>query len=220
MGARAAFTLSRMAGDGLRRLRLPRNPPGRWWFAARAALCLATPVAIGSALGNTAAGLTATIGGFTALYGSDRPYVSRAAHLAVVALGFAAAVALGDWAASVPWLGVLVVSVFATVATLLRNALAVGSSGAYMFVPACAAGRPLLLEHATPWHVGALALSGGQVLGGLAYGFGALRGLRRPEKAAVAAAAAAVVRYLDAIGSDDEVAARHAAAQALHRSWV
>lgn len=209
-----------MAGEGLqRRLRLPRNPPGRWWFAARAAVCLATPVAIGSALGNTGAGLTATIGGFTALYGSDRPYVSRAAHLAVVAMGFAAAVALGDWAARVPWLGILVVCVIAMAATLLCNALAVGPPGAYMFVLACAAGTHAAAEHVTPWRVGTLVLAGG-MLAWVAHMAGAVRGLRRPERAAVAAAAAAVVRYFDTIGTPDESAARHAAAQALHRAWV
>jgi uncharacterized membrane protein YccC len=49
---------------------------------------------------------------------------------------------------------------------------------------------------------------------------GALRGVRRPEKAVVSAAAEAVRRYLDAIGTSDEASARHVAAAALHRSWV
>jgi uncharacterized membrane protein YccC len=209
-----------MAGDRLRHvLVVAKNPPGRWWFAARAALCLAAPVAIGWALGDTAAGLTATIGGFTALYGSNRPYVSRAVHLAVVAVGFAAAVALGDWAASVPWLGVLTVSAIAMVATLLCNALATGPPGAYLFVLACAAGTGAATAHVPSWRIGLLVLGGG-ALAWAVHMAGALRGLRRPEKAVVSAAAEDVRRYFDAIGTSDEAPARHVAAQALHRSWV
>ncbi len=209
-----------MAGDELRRrLVVAKNPPGRWWFSARAALCLAAPVAIGWMLGDTAAGLTATIGGFTALYGSNRPYVSRAGHLAVVAVGFACAVALGDWAAAVPWLGVLAVSTIAMVATLLCNALAVGPPGAYMFVLACAAGTGAATAHVPSWRVGVLVLGGG-ALALFVHRAGALRGLRRPEKAVVSAAADAVRRYIATIGTSDEASARHAAAQALHRSWV
>jgi hypothetical protein len=113
-----------MAGHRLRLGVLAKNPPGRAWFSARAAVCLAGPV--GWSCGDTKAGLLATLSGFTALYGSDRPYVSRAGHLAVVALGFAAAIALGDWAAALPWLAVLTVSAVAMVATLLCTALAVG----------------------------------------------------------------------------------------------
>jgi len=209
-----------MAGDRLRRrLVVAKNPPGRWWFSARAALCLAAPVAIGWALGDTTAGLTATIGGFTALYGSNRPYVSRSVHLAVVATGFAAAVALGDWAAGVPWLGVLAVSVIAMVATLLCNALATGPPGAYMFVLACAAGTGAATAHVPSWRIGLLVLGGG-ALAWIVHMAGALRGMRRPEKAVVSAAAEAVRRYVDAIGTPDEASTRHIAAQALHRSWV
>jgi uncharacterized membrane protein YccC len=209
-----------MAGDTLRqRLVGARNPPGRWWFAIRAAFCLAAPVAIGWSLGDTGAGLTATIGGFTALYGSNRPYASRAGFLAVIALGFACAVALGDWAAAVPWLGVLAVAVIAMIATLLCNALAVGPPGAFMFVLACAAGTGVAAAHVPAWRVGLLVLAGG-VLPWVVHMAGALRGPRRPERAAVSAAAVAVRGYLGAIGTSDEASARHTAAAALHRSWV
>ena len=48
---------------------------------------------------------------------------------------------------------------------------------------------------------------------------GALINFRGPEKSAVAAAAEAVARFLDAIGSSDEDSARRKAAAALHQSW-
>ena len=208
-----------MAGDKLRRLMVAKNPPGRWWIAARSTLCLALPVVIGWALGDTPAGLIASIGGFTALYGGSRPYASRAGHLAVVAVGFAIAVAVGDWAARLPWLGVLAVSVIAMVATLLCNALAVGPPGAFMFVLACAVGVGVASQHVSPWRVGLLVLGGG-VLAWVVHMAGVVRGFRRPERAAVEAAASAVVRYLDAIGTSEETAARRDAAHALHRAWV
>lgn len=208
-----------MAGDMLRRLMVAKNPPGRVWIAARSMLCLSLPVVIGWALGNTAAGLLASIGGFTALYGGSRPYASRAGYLAVVALGFAVALVVGVWAAQWPWLGVLAVSVLAMVATLLCNALAVGPPGAFMFVLACAVGVGLASQHLPLWRVGLLALAGG-AFAWVVHMAGVVRGFRRPERAAVDTAAAAVVAYFDAIGTPHETATRRDAAQALHRAWV
>ena len=101
---------------------------------------MAVQALIGWLAGDLASGLMATIGAFTSLYGSGRPYLNRGVHLGVVAVCFALAVALGDWAAEVPWAGVLTVSVIAMTAVLVCHALAVGPPGAYMFVLACATG--------------------------------------------------------------------------------
>lgn len=62
-----------------------------------ARLRMAVPAAIGWAVGDIAAGLLATIWGFTSLYGSGRPYLNRGAYLGGVAASLAAAVTLGDW---------------------------------------------------------------------------------------------------------------------------
>ncbi|MFJ2722395.1 hypothetical protein [Streptomyces sp. NPDC087437] len=64
---------------GIRPLFALRDARRRWPFAARAGLCMGVPVVIGWAADDTAAGLMATIGGFTALYGSALPYLYRAA---------------------------------------------------------------------------------------------------------------------------------------------
>ena len=56
---------------------------------------MAVPVLIGWAAGDIAAGLMATIGAFTSLYGSGRPYLNRGVHLGVIAACFSVAVALG-----------------------------------------------------------------------------------------------------------------------------
>ncbi|WP_099252233.1 FUSC family protein, partial [Mycobacterium sp. shizuoka-1] len=192
--------------------------PPRWPIGLRAAISTAIPATAGWAAGAMGSGLIATLGAFTARFGGDRPYANRAIELATVAVSLAAAVALGDWSAEVPWIGVLTVSAVAVAAVWLCNALAVGPPGAYVFVVACAAGIGVSAAHLAPWTVGLLVLGGGAVAW-LVQMAGALVGFRKPERTAVAAAAAAVADYLEAAGSPQERAARHRAAGALHRSW-
>lgn len=183
---------------------------------------MAVPVLVGWLAGDTAAGLIATIGGFTSLYGSGRPYLNRGGFLAVIVVCFAAAVALGDWASSSPWLGVLTVTMIAAIATLVCHALSVGPPGAYMVVLACAAGTgtPATL-HLSPGHHATLVLAGG-TFAWLVHMSGALVRPRGPEKAAVATAAAAVAAYIDSAGGEPgtRAAARHRAALLLHTAWV
>jgi uncharacterized membrane protein YccC len=190
----------------------------RWPIAVRAAISTAIPVVAGWAAGNVGSGLLATLGAFTSRFGGDRPYLNRGIQLAVVSVALAAAVAAGCWAAEVPWLGVAVVSAVAVAAVWLCNALAVGPPGAYVFALACAAGVGVSAQHLAPWQTGALVLAGGAVAW-LVQMAGALRGRRHPERAAVSAAGAAVAAYAEAIGSPDELAARHRAATALHAAW-
>jgi len=187
-------------------------------FALRAGFCVAVPVLFGWGAGDIAAGLMASIGAFTSLYGSGRPYVNRGVHLGVVAASFSVVVALGNWAAAIPWVGVLTVSLIAMAAVLVCNALSVGPPGAYMFVLACAAGIGVAAEHLTSWHIGLLVAAGG-TFAWLVHMCGALLNFRGPEKSAVGAAAEGVARYLDAIGSPDEESSRRKAAAALHQSW-
>ena len=205
-------------GNPIRQLLVLQSVPHRWPFALRAALCVAVPVLVGWAVGDVAAGLLATIGGFTALYGSGRPYLNRAVHLAVIAVCLGLSVALGNWAAEVPWAGVLTVSAIAVAAVLLCNALLVGPPGAYMFVLACAAGIGAAHEHVAPWRIGLLVLAGG-AFAWLVHMSGALIRFRGPEKSAVVSAAESVAGFIEAVGSSAEVSARHRAAVALHQSW-
>ena len=73
-----------------------------------------TPVLAGWLLGDLTAGLIATLGAFTGLYGRGQPYVNRAQLLAVIALSLSAAVGLGMWAAAITWVGVLTVAATAS----------------------------------------------------------------------------------------------------------
>ncbi|WP_431237692.1 FUSC family protein [Mycolicibacterium aichiense] len=192
--------------------------PPRWPIGLRAAISTAIPVTAGWAAGVMGSGLIATLGAFTSRFGGDRPYANRGIELATVAVSLAAAVALGGWSAQVPWLGVLMVSLVAVAAVWLCNALAVGPPGAYIFVVACAAGIGASAAHLAPWTLGLLVLAGGAVAW-LVQMAGALVHFRKPERAAVAAAAEAVADYIEAANSPRERAARHRAAAALHRSW-
>jgi uncharacterized membrane protein YccC len=205
----------------LRNVFVLNSGPRRWPFALRAALCMTVPILVGWALGDTAAGLIATIGGFTSLYGSGRPYLSRGTYLGAVAVCFAAVVALGDWAAAAPWLAVATVTLIAMVAVLVCNALAIGPPGAYLFVLACAAGTGVATAHLSPAHLAALVLAGG-AFAWVVHMAGALVRPRGPERAAVGAAATAIAGYIEAIGGDGqaEAAARHRAAALLHTAWI
>jgi uncharacterized membrane protein YccC len=194
------------------------STPSRWPIGLRAAISTAIPVTAGWAAGAMSSGLIATLGAFTSRFGGDRPYANRAIELATVAVSLAVAVALGDWSAQVPWVGVATVSLVAVAAVWLCNALAVGPPGAYVFVVACAAGVGVSAAHLAPWTIGLLVLAGGAVAW-LVQMSGALIGFRRPERAAVAAAAEAVAGYIEAANSPQERAARHRAASALHKSW-
>lgn len=207
------------SGNPLRTVFALRPGPWRWAFAVRAGVCMAVPVATGWVAGDLASGLLATIGAFTALYGANRPYLNRAGFLAGVAVCFAVFVAFGDWAAQLPWTGLLAICAVAVSATFVCNALAVGPPGAYMFVLACAAGTGLAPAHLRPWHVASLVLAGG-AFAWLVHMAGAVRGYRRPERESLAAAERAVGAYRVAAGTPAETTARHHAAQALHEAWM
>jgi hypothetical protein len=191
----------------------PRLP-----IALRAAVSTAVPVVTGWAAGAVGSGLIATIGAFTARYGTGRPYLSRGLQLALVAVALAGAVTLGAWASSIAWLGVLTVSAVAVSAVWLCHALTVGPPGAYVFVVACAAGIGVSASHLAPWQIGLLVLAGGAFAWLLAM-IGAATGLRRPERAAVIGAADAVAEFIEAIGTPAQDRDRHRAAVALQQSW-
>jgi len=94
------------------------HPAGRRWpNSVRAALCMGVPVTVGWATGDISAGLVATIGAFTSLYGSDRPYRNRSIFLAGVALSFAIAVSLGIWAQQISAAAVAVIVLIAVIST-------------------------------------------------------------------------------------------------------
>lgn len=191
----------------------------RWPHALRAALYMGVPVMTGVACGDIGAGLLATIGGFTALYGSGRPYLHPAMELAWIGLGFAVAISLGNWAATLTGFTVPLIALIAMLATWLCNALRVGPPGAYLFTLACASGSAMPTTHINHWHAGLLVLSGA-AFAWLVHMVGALSDPRKPEKTAVSSAVEAVASFIRAVDSPQQDAARHQAALAVHQAWT
>jgi len=187
--------------------------------AVRAGSCAGGAVLVGWWAGDLPAGLTASIGAFTALYGGRRPYGFRARQLGAIALAFAAVVTIGAWSEFSVWVSVPVVTAIAVAATALCQAFDTGPPGAYMFVLACATASGIPGATAEPWRLGLLVLAGG-ALSWCAHMIGVVAGPRRPEKAALAAGVAAVEQLLEAAGSDRYPAARDRAARAMHACWI
>ncbi|WP_116807222.1 FUSC family protein [Steroidobacter cummioxidans] len=180
---------------------------------------MGAPILTGWLAGDTSAGLMASIGGFTALYGSGRPYFSRALQLAVIVSAFALSVGVGIWVAPISWAVVVAVAALAMIATWLSNALQIGPPGAYMFTLACAAGTAMPAAHIGPVGAAVLVLGGGTFAWAV-HMAGALISYRGPERSAVTSAGRAVIGYIKSIGTAEESAARYRAAFALHRAWT
>jgi uncharacterized membrane protein YccC len=191
----------------------------RWPFALRAALAMGAPAAIGWLAGDLPAGLMATIGGFTAVYGNDRPFLNRAFHLGAIAVSFALAVMIGVAAGSTAWLVIPVITLIATAAAFLCSALKVSPPGAYLFTLAVAAGTAMGAEHLLWWHVGMLVFAGG-AFAWMLHMAGAIFAPRGPEILALRAAARAVDDFIAAAGTPRADNARHQAAVALHLAWT
>ena len=196
-----------------------RIAPNRWPYSLGAAFCVAAPVAFGWGVADVPAGLVASIGTFTALYGAGRPYSNRVLVLAATAVGLACAVGLGAWSQPFGRAGIATVALVATCATFFSNALHIGPPGAYMFALAGAIGSGLPTQHLDWWHAALLVLAGG-AFSMVVRVAGVLTDRRRPERTAVASAGMAVARFLKSVGDPDEDAARHAAAVTLHDTWT
>jgi uncharacterized membrane protein YccC len=194
-------------------------PQGRLGFSLRAGICVAAPVLVGWLLGDIKAGMLAALGGLTGLYGSGRPYASRALMLALVAASFALAVGFGDWIGHAwPLLVVPVVALIAMLATWLCNGLRVGPPGAYLFMLACASGSAMPVSDLGPWQVGLLVAAGG-ALAWSVHMLGALVDVRGPERAAVQAAGRAMEQWLAGTDAGADSQARQMAALALYAAW-
>lgn len=198
-----------------------RPGPTRFYFAVRAALAMGLCAFTGWLLNAEPMGLLATLGAFTALYGSGRPYRHRAALLAVIGAGFVVCVAGGVWAAGAAsvWPGVLLAAAIACVAAFFCSALNVGPPGAYLFTLACAAGTNM---HALASHAGivAVCVGAGAVVAWVLQMAGALWRPRWPEEKSLQAAANSVAAYVDASKDSEADLQRHATALALHEAWL
>lgn len=203
---------------GVRAMLGVRTSRRQWPVALRTAVSVAGPVLVGVLLGDLPAGLLAGIGGFASLYGSGRPYPNRARLLLAVALVQGLVVTLGAAASGSPWVGIVVVTVIAVLATWVCNAFAI-LPGSYQIALTCASGTALHEQGSGPLESGLLVLSGG-LLATVVQLTGALADLHGPERAAVGDAAEAVAHFVEGANAPDADDRQHTAATALHRAWI
>ncbi|WP_203137006.1 FUSC family protein [Microbacterium sp. JZ31] len=115
-------------------VRLPPSPGPRLPIATQAALAIAVPIVVMTALGRTDLGLQAASGAFALLFGSHLPPVDRVGVIPVAAAGLVASAALGALAGlSAPATligGVLV----AVVSAALAFGFSLGPPGPLFFV--------------------------------------------------------------------------------------
>jgi len=203
---------------GLRAMFRVQSSSRQWPVALRTAVSVAGPVLVGVLVDDLAAGLLAGIGGFASLYGSGRPYPNRARLLLGVALAQALVVTLGAASSGSPWLGIVVVTLIAVLATWVCNAFGI-QPGSYQIALTCATGTALHEQGFGVLESGLLVLSGGLLATGVQL-LGAFVDPHGPERAAVADAAEAVGRFVEGANAEDADVRQHDAATALHRAWI
>ena len=190
-----------------------------WTTAAQATIAMTVSFALAALVFGPQIGTLAALGSMTVLYEKKTPYAYRSAALALVGLGFVAAVAVNSMAASLtPWAAVVSIGLTAGVATWVCAAWRVDKPGPMFFVLVATISTiaPGSLAD-VPLH--ALVAAMGAAVGWAVSMSGApLRG-RHPEYKAVAAAFRALAALLRSVGTPDLDHAQHKASTTLADAW-
>lgn len=216
-----------------RRLLLGAPAPSRRRVAIAAGLSIGIAATIATIVGNPNHALFVALGAFTALYGTDRPYRRRARLLSIVLLLLVGAVVfgaltenlarhLGAVHGTLTGAGFIViagVTLLATLATFLANALQLGPPGGF-FIALVASMASLLAERG----IGVAELTALTLLGGLcAMALSLLPALWAPTEPVASRLRAvdlAVGRHLAAVEAGQATSrTRTEAAVALHAAW-
>jgi uncharacterized membrane protein YccC len=200
-------------------LALRRAAPQRAGIAVRTMTSVALPLAIGVAVGHPQSGATASFGGLASLYVPQSPYRYRARVVAAVGAGLAIAVLIGALAGRWTPVAAAVTALAAGIASFVCQAAELPPPRELMLIMA------LLAATAVPAGLAGAAQRAGLAAAGAAFAWlvtmspGLSRRRRRlPERRAVDAALAAVAAFLDAAGTDQAPAARHAAVESVRRA--
>jgi uncharacterized membrane protein YccC len=137
-------------------LTLPPGPP-RVRLAARAALCAAVPVIVGQTTGYPALGLVGSLGSLAAVYGANATARREAGVVGAVGVGLAASMAVGAAVAGYTLMAVVVVALWAGVATVVCALTESRPPGMMMFVLVCAVGSGLPAGHVLEFVLAVLA---------------------------------------------------------------
>ncbi|MGW2644218.1 FUSC family protein [Streptomyces sp. NPDC001393] len=215
------FPIGLTPPDWLVRNLRPQQAPVNKAAAARAAVAMALPLAIGLATGYPAYGALASMGALSGVIGDTADaYRMRILNIAVPQLFGAVGVTLGTLVYGHGWYAVAVVTGIALLSGMISTIGAVASVSGLLLLLNCVVGAGLPLPH--PWWLApALMTGGGLLVLLLALLAWPLRS-GVPERAAVAATYRTVATLLAVSGTDrtegyDE--ARHAVTQSLNQSY-
>ncbi|MEU3018165.1 FUSC family protein [Nocardiopsis sp. NPDC007018] len=193
--------------------------PWAWTTALQAAVAMTVSFALASVIFGPQVGTLAALGSMTVLYEKKTPYAYRAAALALVGLGFVAAVTVNSLAASLsPWAAVASIGLTAGIATWVCAAWRVDKPGTMFFVLVATISTiaPGGLAE-VPLH--ALVAALGAAVGWTVSMSGAPLRARHPEYKAVSAAYRELATLLRAVGTAELDHAQHAASVALADAW-
>lgn len=190
-----------------------------WRTAAHAAVAMSVSFALATMLFGPQLGTMAALGSMTVLYEKKTPYSYRAAALALVGLGFVAAVAFNSLASSLsPWAAVASIGLTAGLSTWVCAAWRVDKPGPMFFVLVATISTIAPGGVAeVPLH--ALIAALGASVGWTVSMSGAFIRSRRPEYQAVAEAFRELAVLLRSVGTPELDHAQHQASVAVAEAW-
>ncbi|MER6344935.1 FUSC family protein [Streptomyces sp. NPDC001595] len=214
------FPISLTPPDWLVRNLRPQRAPVNRPAAARAAIALALPMAIGLAAGRPAYGALAAMGALSGVIGDTADaYHLRILNIAVPQVFGAIGVTLGALAFGEGWIAVAVLTGIALISGMISTIGAVASVSGLLLLLNAVVGAGLPMPG--PWWLAPLLMTaGGLLVLVLALLSWPLRS-GVPERTAVAGAYRAAADLLAACGTDPSTyeTARHAATRALDQSY-
>ncbi|GAA2191687.1 FUSC family protein [Streptomyces bangladeshensis] len=215
------FPIGLTPPDWLVRNLTPQQAPVNWAAAARAAVALALPLAIGLAAGRPAYGALASMGALSGVIGDTADaYRMRILNIAVPQLFGAVGVTLGTLVYGHGWYAVAAVTGVALISGMISTIGAVASVSGLLLLLNCVVGAGLPLP--SPWWLApALMTGGGLLVLVLALLSWPLRA-GVPERTAVAATYRTVAGLLTVAGTDraeEYEEARRAVTQSLNESY-
>ncbi|MFG2982701.1 FUSC family protein [Streptomyces sp. NPDC048258] len=196
----------------------PSTAPIPWAAAARAAVAMSVPLAVGFALDEPEYGALASMGALSGVISDTADaYRMRVLNIAVPQLFGTVGVSLGTLVFGHGWLAVGVLTLIALVSGMISSIGTVASVSGLLLLLNAVIGAGLPLPQ--PWWTAPLLLSAGGlfVLALTLLGW-PLRG-RQPERAAVAATYRALADALQAAGGPDYSERRQQVTQALNQAY-
>ncbi|MFD9406028.1 FUSC family protein [Streptomyces sp. NPDC059989] len=196
----------------------PSTAPIPWAAALRAAVALATPLAVGFALDEPEYGALVSMGALSGVIGDTADaYRMRVLNIAVPQLFGAVGVALGTLVFGHGWLAVGALTLIALISGMISSIGTVASVSGLLLLLNAVVGAGLPLPR--PWWTAPLLLTAGGLFVLVLTLLGwPLRG-RQPERAAVAATYRALADTLEAAGGPAYEERRHQVTQALNHAY-